>query len=267
MGCGASNANTVSNIRTPAVASSPQPRRAPTAVNTPMASQPVTLPLPFRHGASITQGELNNMRTEFWTTRVEGNHQMWQTIRSACEALLEEDVGLANAIIDAASLITPNGTMEIVYDERGQQYKVPQYAYTRPMELVTQPVMQVPSSSGAGGEGNGTGSGSGKGVLTTATSANGAPLPPAPGGTPLRLRVRVNPGDHNLNVTIGSNGTIAHLKHHLVEQGPAENPALQGITVARQRIIYMGKQLPDNLKLGDAKFDETKVVQVFLKPV
>jgi hypothetical protein len=54
-------------------------------------------------------------------------------------------------------------------------------------------------------------------------------------------------GDHNLNVTIGSNGTIAHLKHHLVEQGPAENPALQGITVARQRIIYMGKQLPDNL--------------------
>lgn len=55
MGCGASNANTVSNIRTPAVASSPQPRRAPTAVNTPMASQPVTLPLPFRHGAPITQ--------------------------------------------------------------------------------------------------------------------------------------------------------------------------------------------------------------------
>lgn len=121
---------------------------------------------------------------------------MWQTIRSACEALLEEDVGLANAILDAASLITPNGTMEIVYDERGQQYKVPQYAYTRPMELVTQPVMQVPSSSGAGGEGNGSngGTGSGKGVLVTATSANGAPLPPAPGGTPLRLRVRVNPG-------------------------------------------------------------------------
>jgi hypothetical protein len=53
----------------------------------------------------------------------------------------------------------------------------------------------------------------------------------------------------------------------LADHGAAENAALQGITVPRQRIIYMGKQLPDTLKLYDAKFDETKVVQVFLKPL
>lgn len=59
MGCGASNANsTVSNVRSTTPInphSSPQARRAPTAMNTPMASQPVSLPRAFRHGAPITQ--------------------------------------------------------------------------------------------------------------------------------------------------------------------------------------------------------------------
>jgi hypothetical protein len=165
-------------------------------MNTPMASQPVTLPRPFRHGAPITQGDLNNMRTEFWTSRVDGNHQMWQTLRSACDALLEEDLGLANAILDAASLITPNGTLEIVYDERGHQYKLPPYVYSKPVELTsnntfesssnaTHP-MQSAISSKSGTESQKTGSGE--------NGASSLPTAPAPGGVPLKFRIRINPG-------------------------------------------------------------------------
>jgi hypothetical protein len=214
-------------------------------MNTPMASQPVNLPRAFRHGAPITQGDLNNMRTEFWTSRVDGNHQMWQTLRSACDALLEEDLGLANAILDAASLITPNGTLEIVYDERGHQYKLPPYVYSKPMEWTgnipldssNNTTHTLPIDSCKSGTQSHQG-GSGSNAMITA---------PAPGGVPLKLRIRINPGDYTINITLDSNCSIAHLKHYLADHGAAENAALQGITVPRQRIIYMGKQLPDTL--------------------
>lgn len=96
---------------------------------------------------------------------------MWQTIRSAAEAVLADDIPLANAILDASSINTPNGTLEVCYDERGYQYKVPQYCYSSPMELTTQPLDINPTvSSVKGGDSGG-------------------------GGTVLKLRIRINPGN------------------------------------------------------------------------
>jgi hypothetical protein len=65
-----------------------------------LASLPLVPAKPYRHGAHITMGELNNQRNEFWATRTEGNSQMWQSIRSAAEAMLIHDLGLANAILE-----------------------------------------------------------------------------------------------------------------------------------------------------------------------
>lgn len=74
-------------------------------VATSVVHKTITLPKSYKHGAVITQGELNNQRTEFWTTRTDGNRLMWQAIRSAAEALLSEDVALANAIVEVGCLL------------------------------------------------------------------------------------------------------------------------------------------------------------------
>jgi hypothetical protein len=238
MGCGASNnAGTVSNANIrPPVSQSP-----PAAV-----SRPLTKPKPYRHGAYITQGEINNQRSEFWATRTEGNAQMWQTIRSAAEAVLADDLALANAILDASSIITPNGTLEVCFDERGYQYKVPQYCYADPMELTTQPPDFTPTNVGSSVKGSENNGGT---------------------GAMLKLRIRINPGDHNLSVAAGSQSTIGGLKVRICEEAAKNIPGLQEVTPERQRIIYLGKQLNDTTRLADAKFDESKVVQVFLRPV
>jgi hypothetical protein len=44
--------------------------------------------------------ELANQRNEFWSTRTDGNAIMWQAIRLAAQALLENDLTLASAILD-----------------------------------------------------------------------------------------------------------------------------------------------------------------------
>lgn len=67
MGCGTSAArNSV-----PPTSSSPHQHRSHNPVP-PLVSRPLTRPMPYRHGTSITTGELNNIRSEFWSTRVEG---------------------------------------------------------------------------------------------------------------------------------------------------------------------------------------------------
>jgi len=39
----------------------------------------------------------------------------------ACDALLEGEAGTANAVVDAAGIRTPSGTLSICYDERGAE--------------------------------------------------------------------------------------------------------------------------------------------------
>jgi len=243
-----------------------------------LASLPLVPAKPYRHGAHITMGELNNQRNEFWATRTEGNAQMWQSIRSAAEAMLVYDIGLANAILEASGLITPNGSLEVCYDERGAQYKVPQYCYANPLELSTEPVPAAANntSSNVGGpaveimstesvrsnksNNNPTGlHDSGATTNSAGSSANNGPV--------AKLRVRINPGDHNLNIVVDLGGTVQTLKQVLVREVEEKIPSIRSMSIQRQRIIFMGKELTNSLKIKDCKFDDSKVVQVFLRPV
>lgn len=76
------------------------------------SNEPLTRPANYRHGSSsggseITQRMLNNQRSEFWATRVEGSSQIWGALRTSCEALLENDLSLANAIIEVGTAVFP----------------------------------------------------------------------------------------------------------------------------------------------------------------
>ena len=100
MGCGSSTTAT-SAVQQPSSNNNRQPRSVPSRPPIPqLAHLPLTPTRPYRHGAPITSGELNNQRNEFWGTRTEGNAHMWQSIRSAAEALLSNDLPLANAILE-----------------------------------------------------------------------------------------------------------------------------------------------------------------------
>eukprot|EP01036_Dinobryon_divergens_P045920 gene45920-61381_t len=127
MGCGASSrasGNNIINDHPVSGNSGNVGRSAP--------SQRILAIAEYRHGTPVTQADLVNMRNTFWATRVDGNSHMWNALRTAAEALLSEDFPLANAIIEASNITTPNGNLELCYDERGHQYTVPGYCYTIP---------------------------------------------------------------------------------------------------------------------------------------
>lgn len=66
----------------------------------------------------------------------------------------------------------PNGTLELCYDELGNEYKIPEYCYTTPSNISTKKASSIDKPEA-----------SQKKTIV---------------GTPLKLKVRVNPGDHTL---------------------------------------------------------------------
>lgn len=98
--------------------------------------------------------------------------------------------------LQASSITTPNGSLEVCYDERGYQYKVPQYCVSNPSELTS----STPNENSVASNSNG--------VLPSLTAS--ATVIPANEGvykaraaaiatkssnnSPINVRVRINPG-------------------------------------------------------------------------
>lgn len=59
------------------------------------------------------------LRSEFWDTRVDGNNIVWQGLKSISETYLNNDIDLCNALLEASGIVSPNGTLEMTYDELG----------------------------------------------------------------------------------------------------------------------------------------------------
>ena len=71
-------------------------------------------------------------REEFWNTRCTGHQQVWDAIKVASELLRNSDVNMANTILEAAQITTPNGSLGVCYDATGQKYEVDAYCYSNP---------------------------------------------------------------------------------------------------------------------------------------
>jgi hypothetical protein len=114
---------------------------------------------------------------------------MWIALRSAAEAFLADDGGLAHAILSASNLSLPNGSLELCYDELGHEYKVPTYCFTTPDNISSsRPALDKLENSK-------------KTII----------------GKPLPLKIRVNPGDHNLQIDADTSNSIAELKRLVFE--------------------------------------------------
>lgn len=231
MGCGASNNAT----------STTGPAR-----NGNVLSRPVQKSKSYRHGSEITQRELDQQRSDFWATRSGGNSHMWQAIRSAVEALLSNDLPLATAILEASNISTPNGTLDVCYDERGYMYKVPIYCLANPQEL-------RPSS------------GAGKKKRDKENSPRKESKPKEVGAS-IKLRIRINPGDYNLMVNATTTDSISELKQLIVKQASVNPTPLPELEEGRLRIMFMGKEIKNDQTVSGVRFDEQNVVQVFVRP-
>jgi len=243
----------------------------------------------YQHGRSITARQLQQQRNEFWATRVDGNSQSWLALKNVSEAFLGGDIELANALLEASMITTPNGSLDLCYDERGHQYKVPMYCFADPVELLadggsssSSGGSSSSSSSSSGGSANGGnknggggggGSGGWKGSFLgsgSATAAAAAAAPAAP-VVDIKCRVRINPGDYTLLLDAKSNDTIRDFKT-LVKEQAKQHEDLVRLNVSmdewRQRIIYKGFEQKDDGKtlLAVGVCDESTVVQIFLRP-
>lgn len=92
----------------------------------------------FKCEKRISEAQLQAKRDEFWDTApaFEGKVEIWTALKAAVEACEQKNFILAQAIIDSANIILPNGLLNDCYDELGTRYQIPIYVLAKPANLV-----------------------------------------------------------------------------------------------------------------------------------
>ena len=92
----------------------------------------------FTSERKISEAHLEAKREEFWHTapHFEGKVEIWSALRATIDAYEKKNFILAQAIIDSANIILPNGLLNDCYDELGNRYQIPIYVLARPVNLV-----------------------------------------------------------------------------------------------------------------------------------
>jgi len=78
----------------------------------------------------ISKEELEKKRNDFWTSRIEGDHTIWATLKLCCET---EDMQNIKAFLKAAGIRPFNRCLNICFDSHGQIYEVPNYCINPPI--------------------------------------------------------------------------------------------------------------------------------------
>jgi hypothetical protein len=101
--------------------------------------------------------------------------------------------------LKASNLTTPNGSLEVCYDERGYQYKVPQYCYANPVELTFEPTpvssaVETLSTESVRNNNNSSNINAGNSNKNEVIMPNTGPQ--------IKLKIRVNPGNIFLSLAL-----------------------------------------------------------------
>lgn len=181
----------------------------------------------------MTDGQLRSKRDEFWDTApaFEGRKEIWDALKAAAYAIECNDLELAQAIVDGASIILPHGSLSECYDELGNRYQLPVYCLAPPLNLITEKCDE---------------------------EAADMPDPPAHAKREFLLKVRLSTGkDVKLNASMAD--TIGQLKRQL--------HAEEAIEPSRQRWFFSGRLLTDKMRLQETKIQKDFVVQVIVNEV
>ncbi|XP_069467673.1 ubiquitin domain-containing protein 1 [Ambystoma mexicanum] len=178
----------------------------------------------------MTDGQLRSKRDEFWDTApaFEGRKEIWDALKAAAYAMEANDLELAQAIVDGASITLPHGSLTECYDELGNRYQLPVYCLAPPVNLIMERSDE-------------------EGVDTPEMAPNARREFP--------LKVRLSTGrDVKLNASMTD--TIGQLKKQLFAE--------EKIDPAWQRWFFSGKLLTDRMKLQETKIQKDFVVQVIV---
>ncbi|UJR26695.1 hypothetical protein I4U23_008011 [Adineta vaga] len=86
----------------------------------------------------ITENQLRRKREEYWDTApaFDGRKEIWDALRGACYAIEQNDIDLAQSIINCANISLPHGTLLDCYDELGTRYQLPVYVLSTPTNMI-----------------------------------------------------------------------------------------------------------------------------------
>ncbi|RMZ98019.1 ubiquitin domain-containing 1 [Brachionus plicatilis] len=201
----------------------------------------------------MSEAQLRAKRDEFWDTApvFEGKSEIWAALKAAVEALESKNFQLAQAIIDSASIIVPNGLLSDCYDELGNRYQIPAYVLAKPSTLTDK---NEPSSESSSpnlkkkkkkkhvddGE-----------KKSQATISNDQ--------IQIKLRVSSLAQDTNsdLKFMAGLNDTVLSLKQKLHDT--------KSIDAKNQRFYFGGRLMRDKDKLKSYKIKKNVVIQVIVR--
>ncbi|OSS45790.1 hypothetical protein B5807_09674 [Epicoccum nigrum] len=111
----------------------PNTLASPTTAKSRHRVAPLTDPL----SKAWTRARLEQERRDWWDTRVTGDTQVWRCLQAATEVLQGGDVATAQSLLDATGCTCPTGQLwSRVYDDRGNEYKVPEWLVLEPSGIV-----------------------------------------------------------------------------------------------------------------------------------
>ncbi|XP_067277863.1 ubiquitin domain-containing protein 1a isoform X1 [Pseudorasbora parva] len=178
----------------------------------------------------MTEGQLRSKRDEFWDTApaFDGRKEIWDALKAAAVAIECNDLELAQAIVDGASITLPHGSLMECYDELGNRYQLPAYCLAPPVNLVSE---------------------------CNDHNVSEHIEPQEKKETEFQLKVRLSSGkDLRLSATMAD--SIRQLKKQLQIQ--------EDIDTANQRWFFSGKLLTDKTRLLDTKIQKDFVIQVIV---
>ena len=81
----------------------------------------------------ITLSELNKVREDFWSSRVEGDKEIWELLHAVCsdQSLTDGDI---TEMLKISGVIPYRDCINVVYDSKGAIYEIPNYCINDPLQ-------------------------------------------------------------------------------------------------------------------------------------
>ena len=89
--------------------------------------------------------KLQKIREDFWTSRIEGNPEIWEILRTICNdnSLSLDDI---DSFMKSSNIVTYKGCINVTYDSKGYLYEIPNYCINDPLryENIQEEVKDIP---------------------------------------------------------------------------------------------------------------------------
>ncbi|KAF1831490.1 hypothetical protein BDW02DRAFT_505090 [Decorospora gaudefroyi] len=183
-------------------------------------------PLTDSTNLTWTRSRLEKERADWWDTQVTGSEEIWGAIRLAAQYLQTGELQEAQTMLDVTGCTCPTGLLwRGVYDQRGVQYKVPEWVVVEPEGLAEATHMDDEAAPGLASAS----------VLkeTMPDSEDDA------AGGLVRVRVRMSHNQKDVFVEMQRNDTVAVIVEKLRKQAKLESSA-------KIRLAYGGRIYHDH---------------------